>query len=133
MKNNNYNNEENDKPDNFYQVYLTEKLNKNPKKVFKAMILILGISVVGSVLYSVFKEPYVRKPLVVKSNSVETSFSNGLGDLITAGSSINEIKDLDARIKTVLAKKTLTKQDSTELLNSLTELQEIQKRLNPKK
>lgn len=132
MKNNNYN-QENDNPDNDYQGYIREKLNRNPKKVFKAMILILAISIVGSVLYSVFKKPYVRKPLVVKSNSIENTLSDGLGGLINAGSSINEIKDLDYKIQTILAKKTLTKQDSTELLNSLNELQIIQKRLNPKK
>ncbi|WP_026715242.1 hypothetical protein [Flavobacterium daejeonense] len=132
MKNSNYN-QENDNPDNDYQGYFIERLERNPKMVFKAMILILGVSIVGSVLYSVFKEPYVRKPLVVKSNSIENTLSTGLGGLINAGSSINEIKDLDSKIQTILAKKTLTKQDSTELLNSLNELQIIQKRLNPKK
>lgn len=132
MKNNNYNKEK-DIPDNFYQEYLTEKFKKNPKRIFKGMVLILGLSILLSVLYSVFKEPYVRKPLVVKNSSVESSFSNGLGDLINAGSSISEIKELDSKIKSILAKEKLTKQDSLELLRSLNELQNIQERLNPKK
>lgn len=138
MINNNYKSREQDensieKDKSFIETFLSERFEKNPRKIFIGMVAVLLISILISILYSAFQKPYVRKPVKVNDVSLGEPLSKGIGNLITASTSLSELNDLDNNIQRILSKKTLTKKDSIELLNSLEELKRLQEQLNPNK
>lgn len=116
---------------------LISKLEKNPLDKLKKMILILIVSAVGSIIYSIYDEPEPMKPLVgdlggeTKEIGIET-MSNGIGEMINAGSVIKETLKLESQINEILSKEVMTNADSIFLLESLDKFQQLNDKLHSK-
>lgn len=116
------------------KMFLAEKLEKNPRETLKLMIITIVVSVVGVVLYNIFVPVEPMKPIsnISGVSSVGDPLSQGIGDLINAGSAVKESYELEGKINKLLTKEVLTRQDSLSLLQLFEELKDLNERVKPK-
>lgn len=111
---------------------IVDYLERHPKKVFLTMVAILGISIAGSILYSIFKKTEQRPELSTTTESFTLDpLSQGLGGIVKAGTSMSEAMQLKDEIQIILSKKTMTRKDSIQLLSAFERLERINKSLIP--
>lgn len=111
MKNEHYNKTE-PKLKLSWKENLVNKLDQKPKQVLMLMILILTVCVIGNILWEIFrKQP---EPKVIKT-SVSPQINDGFGQLINAGMSVFELKELEKEIEIIMAKEKWTSEDSLKI------------------
>lgn len=118
----------------FLKTFLAEKLERNPKETLKIMIIAMVVSIVGVVLYNVFVPVTPMKPIsnISGLSAVGDPLTQGIGDLINAGSAVKESYELEGKINKLLTKEVLTRQDSLSLLELFEELKDLNERVKPK-
>lgn len=109
---------------------IINRLEKNPRKTFSWMVGILAFCIVANILWAVLKTPEV--PQKKQSTSLTPPpISNGFGELVNAGTTLNHSMTLKGEIEGLLNKENLTRQDSIKLLSLFEQLDELNRKLSP--
>lgn len=108
-------------------------IKQKPEKIWIGMVVIIILSIIGNVLYSVFytpKEISTEEALRNTEISIDP-ISEGFGKMVQAGASINNAMSIKKDIDIILNKDTLSHQDSVQLLILFEQLESINKKFIP--
>lgn len=100
-------------------------VNRNPRFVFAAMILLMLVSV--GLSFTVFRHREPPAKIRKAQKPVNSPLSSGFGQLLQTGEALRETISLKQQVDSLIAKKQLTAADSAALEKALDKLQQLNK------
>jgi len=92
---------------------LVDRINQKPKQALMVMILLLTLSIVANLLFDLTRgKNRPKRPDTAPIGNMTDPLNDGLGQLIQAGASIFELKELQKEVEAIAAKEKWTREDS---------------------
>jgi len=92
---------------------LSDRINQKPKQALMLMILLLTLSIIANLIFDLARgKNRPKQPDAAPIGNMADPLNDGFGQLIRAGASIFELKELQKEVESIAAKEKWTREDS---------------------